>query len=800
MVLRRAQSFYSLALSKEVSYMVCELTGRLYHQSLSQMSLEGVNTGFGGSADTRTKEIEELQATLIRELHSGILVNPNTKAGPKSGDERTTFLPGLRALLCEDPLSNTCMPEAWARASILIRINSLASGQSGVRPILINNMTELLRKNIIPRIPLRGSISASGDLMPLSYIGGTLEGKRSLTVWTGSESDRRIVTADVALRESSLDPIKLGPKEGLAIINGTAVSTGVAALAMHDANNIAVLSQVLTAMSVEALRGTDESFDPFFAAVRPHPGQIEAARNVRSFLTESKLVQHNDGSKAGTLRQDRYSIRTAPQWLGPVLEDLQLASRQITIECNSVTDNPLIDINPEHTGGARILHGGNFQAKVTTSAMEKVRLGVQTIGQMLFAQCTEIINPRLNYGLPPSLVIDEPSQSFLLKPLDIMIAALQSELGFLSNPAGTYVQSAEMGNQALNSLGLISARYTHTALDVLSQLAAAHLFAVCQALDLRAMHSRFLKDVEPMLRTKTFEILADVLYGNAAFNKGHGILASHRPLKRSHDKIGADDEPISRNGRNENDPQSSVPSMATADPSTLSMIESLNDALAPTLPPAASHEKRRKLSERKLDGVALASSSDSVGPLEHLHSLLWKEFTKQLDQTTTLDSTQRFITIFRSIQPIILDFASSTDTVSAVKSWTKLCSNSALEIYNRNRDSYHTSPDASPLLGTASRRIYKFVREELKVPFLRTSMLRDQGSGKSSSNGACTRIDIDTRVNAADEAMPSLTTGKLITTIYEAIRSGELYGPVMECLAEAERLAEMGRRCGKSVQ
>ena len=173
--------------------------------------------------------------------------------------------------------------------------------------------------------------------MPLSYIGGTLEGKRNLTVWAGSRSNRRVVTADVALAESLLDPVILGPKEGLAIINGTAVSAGVAALAIQDANMIAVLSQLLTAMSVEALRGTDESFDPLFAAIRPHPGQIEAARNIRSFLAGSTLVQRKDGVEVGTLRQDRYSIRTAPQWLGPILENLRLASQQITIECNSVT-------------------------------------------------------------------------------------------------------------------------------------------------------------------------------------------------------------------------------------------------------------------------------------------------------------------------------------------------------------------------------------------------------------------------------------------------------------------------------
>ena len=128
--------------------------------------------------------------------------------------------------------------------------------------------------------------------------------------------------------------------------------------------------------------------------------------------------------------------------------------------------------------------------------MEKARLALQTIGQMLFTQCTELINRATNRGLPPNLVADKPGESFIFKGIDIMVAALRSELGFLSNPTGTYVQPAEMGNQVLNSLALISARYTHTAVDILSQLAACHLMALCQAFDLRAMHSRFRHDFQ----------------------------------------------------------------------------------------------------------------------------------------------------------------------------------------------------------------------------------------------------------------------------------------------------------------
>ena len=413
-----------------------------------------------------------------------------------------------KALLNEDTMASTSMPESWVKSSLLVRGNSLAGGNSGVRPELIQTLVGLLRKDIIPVIPIRGSVSASGDLIPLSYIGGALEGSPGIQVWVNDPRGRReMITADVALSQSSVAPLRLAPKEGLAIVNGTAVSAGVGTLALHDAHCLAVLSQVLTAMSVESLRGCAESFDPFLAVVRPHAGQTEAARNIRSFLTGSKLTTTSDHSvDDGSLRQDRYSTRTTPQWIGPQLEDLMLAHKQLSIEINSTTDNPIIDSN-----GSRVLHGGNFQAMSVTSAMEKARSAMQAIGRMLFAQCTELINPALNNGLPPNLTADEPSQSFLLKGVDISVAALQAELGFLANPVSPHMQNAEMGNQSLNSLALVSARYTHMALDVLAQLAAAFLLTLCQALDLRILHIRFLQALKPALASVTHEILGPVL-------------------------------------------------------------------------------------------------------------------------------------------------------------------------------------------------------------------------------------------------------------------------------------------------
>ena len=489
----------------------------------------GVNTGFGGSADTRSNDVERVQQSLISHLTCGIVADSKQQPVLKSNghlhqsngvthryqsngvthpsqsngvakpskdlkEQRQRTL--VRSSLpLNDPLAATCMPESWARASMIIRLNSLSGGASGIRVDIAESLVNLLNKDVVPRIPVRGSISASGDLSALAWIGAVMQGKLSATAFAGPrdvDGARRVTRADIALEEAGIAPISLHAKEGLAIVNGTAVSAGVAALAAHESLNLAALSQVLTAMSVEALRGSDESFEPFIAQVRPHPGQVDSARNIKAFLHGSQLLNRHDSQKEATLRQDRYSIRTASQWIGPVLEDFCLAHDQLTIELNSVTDNPLIE-----TATGRVFHGGNFQARAVTSAAEKLRQGLQSIGRMLFAQCTEMINPATSWGLPPNLCSDNANDSFLFKGLDVVVAGLTSELGFLANPVGSHVQTAEMGNQSLNSLALVSARYTLEAVDVLSQIASAHLLVLCQALDLRTIEIEGRKDAPP---------------------------------------------------------------------------------------------------------------------------------------------------------------------------------------------------------------------------------------------------------------------------------------------------------------
>lgn len=465
----------------------------------------GVNTGFGGSADTRTREYAALQKALIQMQTSCVL------------------LPQDRTLSLEPQLArgpNLCrshsMPIPVVRAAMLTRCNSLLRGHSAVRPQVVEYMLTLLRNGMTPVVPLRGSISASGDLAPLSYIAGAIEGNCDISVHVLQKNQiMRIIPADEALRELGLEPLDLGPKEGLGLLNGTAFSSAASSLVLFEANQLILLSQLLTAMATEALAGHAHSHHPFIAAARPHRGQIEAAANIFHFLRDSHLAVHSNEVETGGdidldalhtadhhgLSQDRYALRTATQWMGPQLESMVLALEQVTTELNSTTDNPLVNL-----ADGEIYHGGNFQAASITSAMEKTASALQMTGKMIFAQSSEVLNPALSRGLPPNLSIDDPSLSYAFKGIDINMAAYVSELGYLNHPVSNHVQSAEMHNQGLNSLAFIACRYATESVEVLSLMVATYLYILCQALDIRVLQVEFNAQVRPQIDAITAEL------------------------------------------------------------------------------------------------------------------------------------------------------------------------------------------------------------------------------------------------------------------------------------------------------
>ncbi|PYI01996.1 phenylalanine ammonia-lyase [Aspergillus sclerotiicarbonarius CBS 121057] len=457
-------------------------------------SIYGVNTGFGDSADARTDQATPLQAALLQHTQAGILV---------ASDKDQHQTPAM--------MGPHSMPSAWVRASIAVRANANARGHSAVTIPMLDGLLQLLAHRITPVVPLRGSVSASGDLMPMSYIAGAIEGSPDIYVRVGDGPNRRIMPARDALLAANIPRRTMGPKEGLGLLNGTAVSTAVASLALHEAHLLAVTAQALTAIGVEALTGTAESFHPFIHATRPHPGQIESAANILTLLQGSHLAAdiHPADPKPRTrpgLIQDRYAWRSAPQWLGPQLEDLTLADKQLHTELNSSTDNPLIS-----TTSAQIYTGANFQAASVTSSMEKTRLALQMIGRLIFAQATELIDPSYNNGLPTNLIFDDVSLSFTMKGVDTSLAAYMAELAWTAHPISAHVQAAEMHNQAVNSLALISARCTMQAVELVSLMSAAYLYVACQAVDLRALHVAVLKQVRHRVAEMTQELFGTSL-------------------------------------------------------------------------------------------------------------------------------------------------------------------------------------------------------------------------------------------------------------------------------------------------
>ncbi|CAG7937818.1 unnamed protein product [Penicillium salamii] len=471
-------------IAKQLDLSVNTLSEYLTHNYV----VYGVNTGFGGSADTRTSELVDLQTHLLQFIQSGIITAADKD--PSNNWER-------------EP--SRVMPPSWIRATIVTRANQNLRGHSAIRKCVLDSLLDLLHNDIIPMVPLRGTISASGDLMPMSYIAGAITGNPDVFCQVGKGSKTRVMPASEALQQSGLSASGLGPKEGLGLINGTAPSVAVASMVLYDTQQLALLSQMLTAFSSECLAGNVEWAQPFCHDTRPHPGQSEVATNIRHFLKGSEFVVGlTSRKKTGEgLCQDRYSTRTAPQWVGPYLEDLLLAQEQLEVELNSTSDNPIVDTSDlsEDAEGA-VYSGGNFQAASVTSAMDKTRLSIQMIGRMLWSQVTEIINPVTNNGLEANLNASD-RENYTMKGIDINMSAYMSELAALAAPVSAHVMSAEMHNQGINSLALISARRTMEAVDLLAHMSACHLFVCCQAADLRANHKRFISSLQNLVADTT---------------------------------------------------------------------------------------------------------------------------------------------------------------------------------------------------------------------------------------------------------------------------------------------------------
>lgn len=399
----------------------------------------GVTTGYGDSVTV------PIPPALVHELPERLYTYHGVGLGPPFGLEET-------------------------RAIVAARVQSLVQGLSGVSEALLVLLTQLLADDILPVIPQEGSVGASGDLTPLSYVAAVLCGERE--VW--AQGVRR-PTAEV-FRERSLTPLKLGPKEGLALMNGTAVMTGVGCLAFERAAYLSRLCARLTAMASVALSGNPAHFDEALFRAKPHQGQQRVAAWIREDLAEGKQVESR--------LQDRYSIRCAPHVIGVVEDALPWFRTLLENELNSANDNPLVDAE-----AGRIMHGGHFYGGHVALAMDTLKNVVANLADLMDRQFALLVDARFNHGLTANLsgaVGARSAVSHGLKALQIGSSAWTAEALKLTMPASVFSRSTECHNQDKVSLGTIAARDAMRVLELTEQVAAAHLLATRQALFLRA--------------------------------------------------------------------------------------------------------------------------------------------------------------------------------------------------------------------------------------------------------------------------------------------------------------------------
>ena len=394
------------------------------------------------------------------------------------GDSCTVNIPP--ALIAELPhrlytyhgcgLGQMLSPEQ-TRAVLIVRLCSLAQGMSGVSWALLAQLQALIEHDILPLIPAEGSVGASGDLTPLSYVAAVLCGERE--VWHRGAT----MTAAEALAKHQLKPLKLRPKEGLAIMNGTAVMTALACLAFDRADYLGRLATRITAFNVLASAGNAHHFDQTLFAAKPHPGMQRVAARLRADLASDRPPRNEQRL------QDRYSLRCAPHVIGVLEDALPWLRGSIENELNSANDNPLIDAEQE-----MVLHGGHFYGGHIAFAMDSLKNAVANLADLLDRQMALLVDARYSHGLPANLSGASGPRAAIshgLKALQISASAWTAEALKLTMPASVFSRSTECHNQDKVSMGTISARDCLRVITLTEQVAAALLITNRQAVELR---------------------------------------------------------------------------------------------------------------------------------------------------------------------------------------------------------------------------------------------------------------------------------------------------------------------------
>ena len=386
---------------------------------------------------------------------------------------KITISPGQREELQRNLILSHCtgvgenLPEDVVRALMLLRVNSLALGYSGIRLNTVQKLIDLINHDVYPAIPAKGSVGASGDLAPLSHMAAVLLGE-GFVIHEGE------VTACLpVLEKKGIAPIDLAGKEGLALINGTQVMTALGVLACYDGEQLLKIADIAAALSLEALQGTRLAFDPRIAQIRPHPGQIQSAENVLALTEGSNIIE---GHVTCDKVQDAYSLRCVSQVHGASREAWKRVKETLDIEINAATDNPLV--MPE-TG--EILSGGNFHGQPVALVMDYFKIALSEIGNISERRINRLVDAHLS-GLPAFLTAF-PGVGSGLMITQYTAASLVSENKVLAHPASVDSIPTSANQEDHVSMGTIAARQAREILENVRYVLAIELLAAIQGID-----------------------------------------------------------------------------------------------------------------------------------------------------------------------------------------------------------------------------------------------------------------------------------------------------------------------------
>ncbi|MBN1963343.1 MAG: histidine ammonia-lyase [Anaerolineae bacterium] len=402
----------------------------------------GVTTGFGAFKRKLIKpeQTAALQVNLIRSHAAGV--------GPLADAETV-------------------------RAMLLVRANTLAKGFSGVRPLVIDTLLDLLRRGVYPVVPMQGSLGASGDLAPLAHLALVLIGEGE-AFYQGER-----LPGGEALRRAGIAPLTLLAKEGVALINGTTLMTALGALVTRRATTLACTADVAGAMSLEALRGTPAAFDARLVGVRPHPRAVDAAEHLRALLQDSAFLRPHDPTDI----QDAYSLRCMPQVHGAVRDAVAYARWVLNIELNSANDNPLVFVRED--GEAEVISGGNFHGAPVAMAMDYLAMALTDLGSISERRQARLVDPTKHDGALPLFLTEYGGLENGLMIAQYTAAALVSENKVLAHPAVIDNASTSADVEDHVSMGAIATRQAAEVLHNTEAVVSIELLCAAQGIDFR---------------------------------------------------------------------------------------------------------------------------------------------------------------------------------------------------------------------------------------------------------------------------------------------------------------------------